>query len=660
MAFKLVARKLGRLARADLSLLAVAIGFYDYASSLFGEADDEWDCAYCSHEAGLLLRETQPEEAKRRFDYAMAIYRKTTSSESERHYNVNLGYRGATLKMLGRLDDALSDMRASLAFIEKLDDQDYLSVRRFLLHHMGATYRQQGLYAKALETFERELLLVDDRSSVSAAWCLSSMAEIFLDQRRVDTAHKACTEALSIYEARNVDGDEDKFDKRTFCISLLGRIYLTEGRLDEALKENERALANYRRYYGDNGERVAYALRNVAETNLWRNEFDKAWRTFRASMTMYEHCCGVDSRRTCRAVLELADCIIIGDVVGERDAVRQALARLADVDRMLIVNGLACSTSHQIVFGLSLHHKLCTLRARLSTSATEAGNIWLDEVTLLLTNGDGDDVVRAVASDCLARAASLFDAPMAMTTTTSTHISNLSPAGASSCVGEIERFLLLDSAFTTSSVASLSWQSRMVDVDDDIVADMAFVHATVYGLRALVARDLSKTRAAETSMSSVRNAVAEVCILLNGVLDKSYTRWKSAVQSRPAVGIDRNYFPCDFGSRENFNDELRFAAAHGRDDAAALSIDTVIDALRAVQPFSTKLARSPSAGMRCGWNRQEDDWLATLVDLANGNKHIELARHVHSATLKDKSKGLVEVKPGLLLGLFVCFFSGRP
>lgn len=68
-----------------------------------------------------------------------------------------------------------------------------------------------------------------------------------------------------------------------------------------------------------------------------------------------------------------------------------------------------------------------------------------------------------------------------------------------------------------------------------------------------------------------------------------------------------------------------------------VAIASILD----VQSFRVKrseiIASSTSSPRDC------NDWLSFLFDLTNGNKHIELAQHVHSATLNKQTKGLIEV-----------------
>lgn len=83
------------------------------------------------------------------------------------------------------------------------------------------------------------------------------------------------------------------------------------------------------------------------------------------------------------------------------------------------------------------------------------------------------------------------------------------------------------------------------------------------------------------------------------------------------------------------------------DSIAKDSIAAILD----VQPFRVKKSEILNALSASSTLNNDNDWLLPLVDLANGNKHIELAQHVHVPTLKSKAKGLVQVVDCIYVGV---------
>lgn len=82
------------------------------------------------------------------------------------------------------------------------------------------------------------------------------------------------------------------------------------------------------------------------------------------------------------------------------------------------------------------------------------------------------------------------------------------------------------------------------------------------------------------------------------------------------------------------------------DPIAKLAIESICD----VQSFRVKHPKRRTDNRNKNidnddnvYRSNDDDWLSVLFDLSNGNKHIELAQHVHSATLNERAYGSIEV-----------------
>ena len=56
------------------------------------------------------------------------------------------------------------------------------------------------------------------------------------------------------------------------CLNLIASVYDLQGRYDDALREHERALPIHQRVYGDNHEKVATSLNNIANVYYSRSE----------------------------------------------------------------------------------------------------------------------------------------------------------------------------------------------------------------------------------------------------------------------------------------------------------------------------------------------------------------------------------------------------
>lgn len=132
------------------------------------------------------------------------------------------------------------------------------------------------------------------------------------------------------------------------------------------------------------------------------------------------------------------------------------------------------------------------------------------------------------------------------------------------------------------------------------------------------AGELSNVKARDTS-AEVRNSVADVFVLLWNVLDQAFARLAVASGAKPG----NLYFPCK-GSAEALAKAAGFAQ---------LAAD-IQQRIEAQQPFSFFKDKSRVFG--------ESEWLHLTSLIANDNKHIKLSQHVHSATLKDKSRGTIE------------------
>lgn len=72
-------------------------------------------------------------------------------------------------------------------------------------------------------------------------------------------------------------------------------------------------------------------------------------------------------------------------------------------------------------------------------------------------------------------------------------------------------------------------------IDDDIVADLLVARSSLHELRVLLASDLSWVGAGPTT--DARNIVAEICIVLAGVLDKTFDRFACALKALTSSNV---------------------------------------------------------------------------------------------------------------------------
>lgn len=218
-------------------------------------------------------------------------------------------------------------------------------------------------------------------------------------------------------------------------------------------------------------------------------------------------------------------------IVGiDRAELRSEMQRFVEIDREL----LRRLPGRLVAFGLAEHLKLLHLLVRYSSASDDAPatNIYLEEARLLLSNNNA--VVRAVGYDCLIRARSFV-----ATSSSSSSLNRLLSVDAEqrfvARVFSYSKTVLLNkkirslSSMPRSGIDILQRRDLLESSDDDVVADILCARSLFHELCLLLASDLSSIRAGPTTASDARNIVAEICIILNGVLDKTFDRFASSL-----------------------------------------------------------------------------------------------------------------------------------
>jgi tetratricopeptide (TPR) repeat protein len=421
---------------------------------------------------------------------------------------------------------------------------------------------------------------------------------------RAQSKHEA---AMEKYEAalqimKKVFGEEHA--DVAMCYINMGNVLLEQGKHEAAMEKYEAALQIVKKVSGEEHADVATCYKNMGNVLLEQGKYAVAMEKYEAALQIMKKMSGANSADYSSALLKLASDACVIKSSHDDSHLLAELRRIVDVDAELF-NSI---TPSEFAFGLRDHIKLLRLTALFGqrTGETMALEQWRANVQRLINVSH--PVVRALGLQALA--CMCADGRFASATACESERllmalrASVSPCALREATGARELSLLGLDGFER--------------VDDDLVAQLMRARALEQDVLQRCAGELSNVKARDTS-AEVRNGVADVFVLLLNVLDQAFARLAVASGAKPG----NLCFPFK-GSAESLANAAGFAQ---------LAAD-IQQRIEAQQPFSFFKDKSRVFG--------ESEWLHLTTLIANDNKHIKLSQHVHSATLKDKSRGTIE------------------
>jgi tetratricopeptide (TPR) repeat protein len=496
------------------------------------------------------------------------------------------------------------------------------------LSKIGTALAKLGKHDDAMEKFKEALeirMKVFGKEHADVAMCYGNMGNVLQKQGKYDDAMEKYEAALQIM--KKVFGEEHA--DVASCYNNMGNVLREQGKHEEAMEKYEAALLTYKKMFGEEHADVAMCYNNMGAVLQTQGKHEAAMEKYEAALQILKNVYGADSADYSSALLKLASYACVTKSSLDDSHLLAELRRIVDVDVHLF-NSVSPSV---FAFGLRDHIKLLRLTARFGQCAREMTALkqWRANVQRLINVPH--PVVRAIGLQELV--AVRADGRFASATACESERllaalrASASPCALREATGAREQ--LLSSLFVDEAgarqaqmraVAAHSLSLLGLDglelVDDDLVAQLMRARVLEHEVLHRCAGELSDVEAHNTS-SWTRNSVADVFVLLLNVLDQAFARL--AVASG-ATG-DKLYFPC-----KGSTDALFKAAGF-----AQLAAD-IQQRIEAQQPFSFFKDASRDFG--------ESEWLHLTSQIANDNKHIKLSQHVHSATLKDKSRGTIE------------------
>ncbi len=564
--------------------------------------------------------------AMEKYEAALEIYKNLFGEE---HADVATCYNnmGAVLQAQGKHEAAMEKCEAALLIRNKVFGEEHADVATCYIN-MGNVLQAQGKHDAALELYEAALLICKNlfgEEHADVATCYNNMGAVLQAQGKLDAAMERHAVALAI--RKKVFGEEHA-DVADCCIQI-GNVLHAQGKHEAAMEKYKAALQIMKKVFGEKHPDVAKCFNNVAKVWQAQGEHEAALAKCEAVAKIMRDACGADSANYSSALLHLATgACVTKSSLSDTDLFAE-LRRIVDVDDELL-NSISPSV---FAFGLRDHVLLLRLRARFGHLTGEAKGVEQWRANLQRLINMAHPVVRALGLQELVGVCTIGHFARS-TVCESERLLSALRASASPCAlheATGARELLLSSLFVNEAGArqaqmravaahslSLLGLDGLERVDDDLVAQLMRARVLEHEVLHRCAGELSNVKARDTS-TWARNSVADVFVLLLNVLDQAFARLAAA----SGASGDKLYFPC-----KGSTDALVKAAGF-----AQLAAD-IRQRIEAQQPFSFFKDASRDFG--------ESEWLHLTTLIANDNKHIKLSQHVHSATLKDKSRGTIE------------------
>ncbi len=555
---------------------------------------------------------------------ALKLVKKGTAGEA-----ICLLEIGNAKRAEGKVAEAMEKYEAALQIYLKVPGEQRCVAGCY--SNMGNVLLMQGTYVKAMEEYGKALQIFltvhDGDEHVDVAACYNSMGDVLQAQGNHAKAVEKYAAALRIFKKLRVDKSADA----AMCYNNMCNLLLEQGTHDQAMAMCEAALQVFKEVRGEEHADVAGCYNNMGNILKAQGNPDKAMEKYEAALHIFKKVCGADSAAYSSALLHAADlACATGSSIADRLFFAE-LNRIVAVDAQL----LDSVEPSELAFGLRNHVHLLRLVARFGQRMGDSTALeqWRANVQRLIDKAH--PVVRALGLQELAK---IYDNGRSASATAcesgrllAALRASASPCALREATGAREQLL---SALFADEAAAREAQVRAVAahslsllgldglerVDDDLVAQLVHARVLEHEVLARCGHDLSRVEARGTS-TWTRNSVADVFVLLLNVLDQAFARLAKASGATPGS----LYFQCK-GSRE------ALAKVPGFERLAA----DIRLRIEAQQPFSLFKDASREFGA--------SEWLHLTTLIANDNKHIKLSPHVHSATLKEKSRGTIEVR----------------
>jgi tetratricopeptide (TPR) repeat protein len=248
---------------------------YDEALPLFRRVGDDLGEANCIKGLGdIALRRSEHEEARKRYDEALPLFRRVGDVLGEATCIWSLGNialrRSEHEEARKRYDEALplfrrvGDILGEANCIKRLGD---IALRR-------SEYEEaRKRYDEALPLFRRV------GSVLGEANCIRSLGDIALRRSEHEEARKRYDEALPLYRrVGSILGEAN-------CIAGLGDIALARSEHEEARKRYDEALPLFRRVGSILGE--ANCIKGLGDIALARSEHEEARKRYDEALKLY-------------------------------------------------------------------------------------------------------------------------------------------------------------------------------------------------------------------------------------------------------------------------------------------------------------------------------------------------------------------------------------
>lgn len=179
----------------------------------------------------------------------------------------------------GRFEKALDSFQSALAVP---GDFKSLHQRYFVYQALGSTLSSLGRYSKARQYLQRAVEGFRTSRGLGLGFSLDGLGNIYLQEGNYLEAEKSFKEALSIFRAENLVGDE------FICLSYLGRLYGEWGLWDLALKHFHDYLNAARRSKRQDHEAGAFELIASLYHSRAHLENDKGY--YEKALKNYHNC----------------------------------------------------------------------------------------------------------------------------------------------------------------------------------------------------------------------------------------------------------------------------------------------------------------------------------------------------------------------------------
>jgi tetratricopeptide (TPR) repeat protein len=582
---------------------------------------------------------------------------------------------GTILSKLGKHDAALLNLNKALPICQTLQVRAvvncYINMANVLFaqgKHMAAMEKYMDVL-RMFESKEREdvamcvkivLCDLDNREVADVATCVNNMGAVLRALGDYDGAMKMYEVVQQIH--RCLHKGEEHADVAD-CYNNMGNVLQEQGEYEAAMERIDSALEIRKKLQGKEHADVAMCYINMGIVLHALDEHQKAMKKFEAALQIYKKVSGADSANYSSALLTLATGACVTKSSLDDTYLAAELRRIMDVDAELF-NSISPSV---FAFGLRNHIVLLRLTARFGQRTGETMEVerWRTNVQRLidvahpLAHALGLQELVGVSADSRFASATACESEQLLAALRA----SASPCALREATGAREQ--LLSSLFIDEAGArkaqmravaahshslSLLGLDGLERIDDDLVAQLMRARVLEQEVLQRCAGELSNVKARDTS-AEVRNGVADVFVLLLNVLDQAFARLAVASGAKPG----NLYFPCKGSTdalRNSIADALPLVIKHALDaevrGGRVFVVDDDKQYVRRNVAVGTDLYKiiEPSQAFVFFKDKSrvfgESEWLHLTTLIANENKHIKLSQHVHSATLKDKSRGTIE------------------